>query len=254
MGILRSAQLLWRRGGSRLHGCKKAGGFYRLPGNLRTLKGPLTSAHASGHHSVPRTVGVPPSVSYLGVYRALIPQARAIQSSWTGLSRISGHATQGPRGQEGVKTESSMEVAGGEELIGGHQQQGVQTNPHDTVDQDVDDADLALCDPNLSWDRADSASDDPNVDDLLRNIEIAKTARTVEEAIPAKRKPSRLGVQRSSPMTIEEVVTFLKEERAVDVCVLHVPPEMEYVDYFVTCSGMGTRHIGRIADNLAAEV
>ncbi len=100
----------------------------------------------------------------------------------------------------------------------------------------------------------DTAARDRELEGLLRNIEIAKMAQTLQGSIPVKRKPSRVGTRRSSPMTIEELVAFLHEERAVGVCVIRLPPEMEYVNYFVTCSGMGARHIRRIADNLAAEV
>ncbi len=100
----------------------------------------------------------------------------------------------------------------------------------------------------------DTAARDQELEGLLRNIEIAKTAQTLQDSIPVKRKPSRVGTRRSSPMTIEELVAFLHEERAVGVCVIRLPSEMDYVNYFVTCSGMGARHIRRIADNLAAEV
>ncbi len=59
---------------------------------------------------------------------------------------------------------------------------------------------------------------------------------------------------RSSPMSIEELVDFLRGERGEEVAVIRVPPEREYVNYFVTCMGLGGRHIQRMADNLAAEV
>lgn len=54
--------------------------------------------------------------------------------------------------------------------------------------------------------------------------------------------------------SIEELVDFLRDENATDICVIRIPPEREYVEYFVVCSGFGTRHIHTIADNLAAEV
>ena len=59
---------------------------------------------------------------------------------------------------------------------------------------------------------------------------------------------------RTSPMTIDDLVEFLREERAQDICVINVPPEREYVKYFVTCTGQGVRHIRRMADSLVAEV
>ena len=54
--------------------------------------------------------------------------------------------------------------------------------------------------------------------------------------------------------SIEELVEFLRDENATDICVIRIPPEREYVEYFVVCSGFGTRHIHTVADNLAAEV
>ena len=58
----------------------------------------------------------------------------------------------------------------------------------------------------------------------------------------------------SNPVEIEKLVTYLQEENAIDTCVIRVPPEMDYVEYFVVCSGYGTRHLRRMADGLVAEV
>ena len=61
--------------------------------------------------------------------------------------------------------------------------------------------------------------------------------------------------KRKSLWSVEhELVEFLRRENARDICVIKVPPEREYVDYFVVCGGLGTRHIRTMADNLAAEV
>ena len=65
-----------------------------------------------------------------------------------------------------------------------------------------------------------------------------------------KHSPER----RSSPMEIDELVDYLHEENASDVCVISVPPSLDYVNYFVVCSGFGTRHLRRMADGLIAEV
>ena len=60
--------------------------------------------------------------------------------------------------------------------------------------------------------------------------------------------------RRSSLMDIEELVEYLREENALDICVISVPPSLDYVDYFVVCSGYGVRHLRKMADGLVAEV
>lgn len=59
---------------------------------------------------------------------------------------------------------------------------------------------------------------------------------------------------RSTPMNIEELVEFLQDENASDICVIRLPPHLDYVDYFVICSGFGGRHLGRMANGLVTEV
>ncbi len=67
-------------------------------------------------------------------------------------------------------------------------------------------------------------------------------------------KDARHDQTRSAPMDIEELVQFLRDENASDICVIRVPPHLDYVDYFVVCSGFGGRHLRRMADGLVAEV
>lgn len=59
---------------------------------------------------------------------------------------------------------------------------------------------------------------------------------------------------RTTPMTVDELVEFLRIESAQDMCVINIPPERDYVKYFVTCTGRGVSHIRRMADSLVAEV
>ena len=59
---------------------------------------------------------------------------------------------------------------------------------------------------------------------------------------------------RSTPMNIEELVEFLQDENASDICVIRLPPHLDYVNYFVICSGFGGRHLGRMANGLVTEV
>ena len=87
-----------------------------------------------------------------------------------------------------------------------------------------------------------------DLDKLLRNIREAQQS----SQLPQESTEARSG--RSSAMSIEELVRFLREEKGEGVCVIHVPPEREYVRYFVTCVGVGGRHLQRMAGNLAAEV
>ena len=87
-----------------------------------------------------------------------------------------------------------------------------------------------------------------DLEELLENIEIAKSGGKIADGVKRSR------VQRSSLMNIDELVDFLRGENAQDICVINVPPERGYVDYFVTCTGLGTRHIGKMADSLVEEV
>ena len=79
---------------------------------------------------------------------------------------------------------------------------------------------------------------------LLHNIQRSR----------AEKSSRVVGGERTSMMEIEELVEFLRQQNARDVVVIELPPDLDYVKYFVVCSGVGTRHIGRIADSLVAEV
>lgn len=84
---------------------------------------------------------------------------------------------------------------------------------------------------------------------LLENISVLKSTEPVQdEAGKAAEKP-----RRTAAMTIGEVVDFLRSENAQEICVINVPPEKQYVQYFVTCSGKGLRHISKIAHSLVDE-
>ena len=100
----------------------------------------------------------------------------------------------------------------------------------------------------LSSEKWSDYFDDYNFEDLLENIH-KKQAKREEEQL---RKAKKRGV--ADLMSIEELVEFLKLENAQDVCVIHVSPDKQYVDYLVTCTGVSTRHIKRMADALATEV
>ncbi|XP_061269692.1 mitochondrial assembly of ribosomal large subunit protein 1 isoform X2 [Bos javanicus] len=46
---------------------------------------------------------------------------------------------------------------------------------------------------------------------------------------------------------IDMLVSLLRQENARDICVIKVPPEMKYTDYFVIGSGTSTRHLHAMA-------
>lgn len=79
---------------------------------------------------------------------------------------------------------------------------------------------------------------------LLYNIQKSK----------ADKDSAAVAEKRTSMMPVEQLVQFLREHNTRDVCVIQLPPELDYVEYFLVCTAMGTRHIGRVADSLQAEV
>ena len=92
-------------------------------------------------------------------------------------------------------------------------------------------------------------------DELLERIakaQLQRNERVVDTQEKLEKKREKL--LRKTVMNIDELIDFLREERAHDICVIKVPPEREYVDYFVVCGGLGTRHIRTMADNLVTEV
>lgn len=46
---------------------------------------------------------------------------------------------------------------------------------------------------------------------------------------------------------IDMLVSLLRQENARDICVITVPPELKYTDYFVIGSGTSTRHLHAMA-------
>ncbi|XP_060104642.1 mitochondrial assembly of ribosomal large subunit protein 1 [Heteronotia binoei] len=46
---------------------------------------------------------------------------------------------------------------------------------------------------------------------------------------------------------IDHMVSLLRQENAKDICVIQLPPEMRYCDYFVIVSGSSTRHLHAMA-------
>ncbi|KAE8596506.1 hypothetical protein XENTR_v10016128 [Xenopus tropicalis] len=46
---------------------------------------------------------------------------------------------------------------------------------------------------------------------------------------------------------INTLVSLLRQENAKDLCVIRVPPQLKYTDYFVVVSGFSTRHVQAMA-------
>ena len=93
---------------------------------------------------------------------------------------------------------------------------------------------------------------DHDIIKLLENIKKQKTLQNI-----AREEEERLSFdikQRTAPFSIDELVEFLRKHNLQDICVIKIPPSRNYASYFVTCTGTGSRHIGRMADLLAAEV
>lgn len=97
---------------------------------------------------------------------------------------------------------------------------------------------------------------DYSLDELLDRIAEAqlKTDERIADTTGGRRKKQRAQRKRATPMDIDELVSFLRQEAARDICVIKIPPEREYVDYFIVCSGLGIRHVRAMADNLVREV
>ncbi|XP_060236014.1 mitochondrial assembly of ribosomal large subunit protein 1 isoform X2 [Meriones unguiculatus] len=58
---------------------------------------------------------------------------------------------------------------------------------------------------------------------------------------------ARLGGHTGAKFDIDMLVSLLRQENARDICVIKVPPEMRYTDYFIISSGTSTRHLHAMA-------
>ncbi|XP_051008373.1 mitochondrial assembly of ribosomal large subunit protein 1 [Acomys russatus] len=67
--------------------------------------------------------------------------------------------------------------------------------------------------------------------------------RTDGDARPQPAAAGHIGAK----FNIDMLVSLLRQENARDICVIKVPPEMRYTDYFVVGSGTSTRHLHAMA-------
>lgn len=63
------------------------------------------------------------------------------------------------------------------------------------------------------------------------------------DAAPQPRAADHIGAK----FDIDMLVSLLRQENARDICVIKVPPEMRYTDYFVVGSGTSSRHLHAMA-------
>ncbi|XP_006832346.1 PREDICTED: mitochondrial assembly of ribosomal large subunit protein 1 [Chrysochloris asiatica] len=68
------------------------------------------------------------------------------------------------------------------------------------------------------------------------------------EGVAEKGPPEPSAADHTGPQfDIDMLVSLLRQENARDICVIKVPPEMKYTDYFVIGSGTSTRHLHAMA-------
>ncbi|XP_075883824.1 mitochondrial assembly of ribosomal large subunit protein 1 [Nelusetta ayraudi] len=51
----------------------------------------------------------------------------------------------------------------------------------------------------------------------------------------------------SARFSLDVLVSLLRQENAVDICVIKVPQQIKYTDYFIVVSGISTRHLRAMA-------
>lgn len=51
----------------------------------------------------------------------------------------------------------------------------------------------------------------------------------------------------SMGFSLDVLVSLLRQENAVDICVIKIPENIQYADYLVVVSGISTRHIRAMA-------
>lgn len=103
----------------------------------------------------------------------------------------------------------------------------------------------------------DSASDLVDFDEMLENIRKLRTEGDGDiKNIYTGKKKYRISDEerRTQPITIEELVDFLTLLNGIDICVIHVDPNLNYVTYLVTVTGVSTRHLLSMAKSLVYEV
>ncbi|KAL7976669.1 hypothetical protein Chor_008618 [Crotalus horridus] len=53
-----------------------------------------------------------------------------------------------------------------------------------------------------------------------------------------------------SVFSIDDMISLMRQENAKDICVINLPPEIKYSNYFIISSGSSTRHLHAMAQYL----
>ncbi|GAB1600216.1 uncharacterized protein LOC115215017 [Argonauta hians] len=91
-------------------------------------------------------------------------------------------------------------------------------------------------------------ADDSDIEDFLDSGFMGEDADPEEFEIPPYVPPIELKRGKTGVFDLHELVIVLKEENARDLCVISVPPSINYVDYLVLVSGTSPRHIRAMAE------
>ncbi|XP_047454926.1 mitochondrial assembly of ribosomal large subunit protein 1 [Mugil cephalus] len=68
-----------------------------------------------------------------------------------------------------------------------------------------------------------------------------------EESHEIDDSSSSLSQRRSETFSLDVLVSLLRQENAVDLCVIKVPEEIKYAEYFIVVSGVSPRHVRAMA-------
>ncbi|XP_062956601.1 mitochondrial assembly of ribosomal large subunit protein 1 [Cynocephalus volans] len=84
--------------------------------------------------------------------------------------------------------------------------------------------------------------------DLVRGLHSGPGLEERAEGTAGEGRPELVTADHMGPkFDIDMLVSLLRQENARDICVIKVPPEMKYTDYFVIGSGTSTRHLHAMA-------
>ncbi|XP_064205041.1 mitochondrial assembly of ribosomal large subunit protein 1 [Anguilla rostrata] len=86
--------------------------------------------------------------------------------------------------------------------------------------------------------------------DIYRNTSdiTEHSSSTLEEQKYADSETEKAPRHRTQHVfNIDVLVSLLRQENAADICVIKVPKEIKYTDYFVVVSGFSTRHLRAMA-------
>ncbi|CAJ1062092.1 mitochondrial assembly of ribosomal large subunit protein 1 [Xyrichtys novacula] len=84
--------------------------------------------------------------------------------------------------------------------------------------------------------------------ELCGENSINKSNSLVQEELTETDNDYKDSRQRSpQSFTLDTLVSLLRQENAVDICVIKVPEQIKYTDYFIVVSGMSPRHLRAMA-------